>query len=44
MSAVLAGITAWVIEVAVAIVMILGLKHEENKVIKRRQQGKKNGE
>tara|TARA_B100000287_G_C20231173_1_gene622172 strand:- start:351 stop:485 length:135 start_codon:yes stop_codon:yes gene_type:complete len=35
--AVLAGITAWVIEVAIAIFMFMLLRREENKVYERRK-------
>ena len=37
MEALYAGLTAWVIEITVAFIMLIGLKREEKKVIKRRK-------
>ena len=37
MSAFKAGLLAWTIELAVAFLMLLGLKHEDNKVVRRRK-------
>ena len=37
MNAVQAGLLAWTIEVTIAALMFLLLRHEENKVIKRRK-------
>ena len=37
MDAIKAGLLAWTIEIAVAALIFLLLKHEENKVIKRRK-------
>ena len=36
MNAIQAGLLAWTLEILVAVFMMLGLKHEENKVLKRR--------
>tara|TARA_Y100000593_G_scaffold89635_1_gene174279 strand:+ start:460 stop:579 length:120 start_codon:yes stop_codon:yes gene_type:complete len=36
MKAVFAGMMAWVIEVSIAALLLFILKHEENKVISRR--------
>ena len=35
MEALYAGLAAWAIEITVAFIMLMGLKREENKVIKR---------
>ena len=37
MDAMQAGLLAWTLEVLIAVLMMLGLKHEENKVLKRRE-------
>lgn len=37
MDAIKAGLLAWTIEITIAALMFLLLKHEENKVIKRRR-------
>ena len=37
MNAVQAGLLAWTIEILVAVIMLLGLKHEENKVLRQRE-------
>lgn len=37
MKAVFAGITAWIIELGIALLMLYGLKREESKVIKNRK-------
>jgi len=37
MDAIKAGLLAWTIEVAIAVLMFILLRHEENKVIKRRK-------
>lgn len=37
MDAMQAGLLAWTLEILVAALMMLGLKHEENKVLKRRE-------
>ncbi len=37
MNAIQAGLLAWTLEILVAVLMMLGLKHEENKVVKRRE-------
>tara|TARA_Y100001938_G_scaffold59807_1_gene83478 strand:- start:59 stop:178 length:120 start_codon:yes stop_codon:yes gene_type:complete len=37
MDAVKAGLLAWTIEITIAALMFLLLRHEENKVIKRRK-------
>jgi|TARA_A100001391_G_scaffold190461_1_gene162928 hypothetical protein len=40
MEGVLAGLTAWGVELAIAVAILLVLKHEENKVYKRRKNNK----
>ena len=37
MNAIQAGLLAWTLEILVAVLMMLGLKHEEDKVVKRRE-------
>jgi hypothetical protein len=37
MNAMQAGLLAWTIEILVAVIMLLGLKYEENKVLRRRK-------
>jgi len=37
MDAIKAGLLAWTIEITIAALMFLLLRHEENKVIKRRK-------
>ena len=40
MEGVLAGLTAWGVELSIAVAILLVLKHEENKVYKRRKNNK----
>ena len=40
MEALQAGLLAWTIEVLVAITILLGLRREENRVIKQRENGR----
>ena len=37
MDAMQAGLLAWTLEVLIAVLMMLGLKHEENKVLRQRE-------
>jgi|TARA_Y100000814_G_scaffold174527_1_gene127525 hypothetical protein len=37
MEALYAGLAAWTVEIIIACIMLIGLKREENKVIKRRK-------
>ena len=37
MDALKAGLLAWAIEISVAVIMFIALRHEENKVVKRRK-------
>tara|TARA_Y100000401_G_scaffold63901_1_gene50777 strand:- start:46 stop:165 length:120 start_codon:yes stop_codon:yes gene_type:complete len=37
MEAIYAGLAAWTIEIIVACIMLMGLKREETKVIRRRK-------
>ena len=37
MEPIFAGMTAWIIELTIVVIMLLLLKHEERKVFKRRE-------